>query len=176
MPGKRIVVMGVSGCGKSTVGRALAQALALPYVEGDELHPSANVERMAAGIPLTDADRAGWLQAVAHRLSDTVARQRGVVVTCSALKRRYRDQLRAAAADVQFVHLHGHAALLADRMAQRRGHYMPASLLKSQLETLEPPQADEHALVVDIDQAPEALVAEVVRKLRFTSHTSQSHD
>jgi gluconokinase len=170
------VVMGVSGCGKSTVGRALAQALALPYVEGDELHPLANVERMAAGIALTDADRAGWLKAVAHRLSDVAARQRGVVVTCSALKRRYRDQLRAAAPDVQFVHLHGHAALLADRLARRSGHYMPASLLQSQLETLEHPQADEHAIVIDIDQPPEALVAELLRKLGAPSERRQSHD
>jgi carbohydrate kinase (thermoresistant glucokinase family) len=165
MSGRRIVVMGVSGCGKTTVGRLLAQALALPYVEGDELHPPENVARMAAGIALTDVDRQGWLQAVAQRLADTQARQRGVVVTCSALKRRYREQLRAAAPDLQLVYLSGPPALLAERLAHRQGHYMPPSLLQSQLVTLEPPQADEPALCADVSQPPAAIVAELVRQL-----------
>ncbi len=167
-----IVVMGVSGCGKSTVGRALAQALALPYVEGDELHPLQNVALMAAGTPLTDADRHGWLTAVGQRLADDSARVQGVVLSCSALKRRYRDQLRAAAPHVQFVYLHGAQALLAQRMAQRQGHYMPASLLQSQLETLQPPAADEHALAFDISQGPERIVAGAVAAITETpAHT-----
>ena len=156
-----IVVMGVSGSGKSTVGLALAQALSLPYVEGDELHPAQNVALMAAGTALTDTDRHGWLAAVGRRLSDDGARSRGVVVSCSALKRSYRDQLRAAAPHVQFVYLHGPQALLAQRLEQRKGHYMSASLLQSQLDTLEPPAADERTLPFDISLGPERIVAGV---------------
>jgi len=155
--------MGVSGCGKSTVGRLLAQALALPYIEGDELHPARNVARMAAGIALTDSDRQGWLQAVAQRLGEA---QDGIVVSCSALKRSYRDLLRAAAPGLRFVHLHGDPALLAARMHSRPGHYMPASLLQSQLDTLEPPGADEAPITADIAQPPAAIVAGILRRLQ----------
>lgn len=140
--------MGVSGCGKSTVGEALAARLGLPFVEGDELHPPENVARMRAGTPLTDADRASWLDRVAGALA---AAEGGAVVSCSALKRSYRDRLRRAAPDVRFVHLHGPEPLLAARMAARSGHYMPPSLLASQLQTLEPPGADEHAVCLGID-------------------------
>ncbi|MEN9629982.1 MAG: hypothetical protein RJA10_3210 [Pseudomonadota bacterium] len=160
MTAPRVVVMGVSGCGKSTVGQLLAKALGVHYVEGDELHPPENVARMAAGIALTDADRHGWLQAVAAQLANATSQARGVVVTCSALKRSYRDLLRAAAADVRFVHLHGPRELLAARMAARTSHYMPPSLLQSQLDTLEPPAPDENALPLSIDQPPQALAAQ----------------
>lgn len=153
----RVVVMGVSGCGKSTVGRLLATRLAVHYVEGDELHPPENVARMAAGIALTDADRHGWLQAVAQQLSNATTGARGVVVSCSALKRRYRDLLRTAAPDVRFVHLHGPRELLAARLAARTDHYMPPSLLQSQLDTLEPPAADEQALSLSIEAPPSVL-------------------
>lgn len=165
--------MGVSGCGKSTVGLALAQALALPYVEGDELHPPQNVALMAAGTPLTDADRKGWLTAVGQRLADDGARLRGVVVSCSALKRRYRDQLRAAAPQVQFVYLHGTLALLKQRLAQRSGHYMPASLLQSQLDTLEPPAADERALHFDIQHGVAHIVHSAAAALAHTPQKKQ---
>jgi carbohydrate kinase (thermoresistant glucokinase family) len=158
----RIVVMGVSGCGKTTVGRALAAGLGLPYVEGDELHPPQNVERMAAGVPLTDADRQGWLEAVAARLA---AAGDGVVVACSALKRSYRDLLRRAAPDLRLVYLSGAPELLAGRVAARRGHYMPASLLPSQLEALEPPAPDERAIEVDVAGDPRQVLAEVRRQL-----------
>jgi carbohydrate kinase (thermoresistant glucokinase family) len=151
----RIVMMGVSGCGKTTVGRGLAQALGLPFVEGDELHPPRNVERMRAGIPLTDDDRKDWLD----RVAESLAARTGVVVSCSALKRRYRERLRRAAPDLRLVHLRGAPALLAERLAARRDHYMPPSLLQSQLDALEPPAPEEQALVLDIDAAPEALVA-----------------
>ena len=161
-----IVVMGVSGCGKSTVGRELARALDLPYVEGDDLHPPQNVALMAAGTPLGDTDRQGWLAAVAQRLSDDMARRRGVVVACSALKRSYRDRLRAAAPDVLFVHLQGPQALLARRLAQRKGHYMPSALLQSQFDTLEPPLPDENALQLDIGPRPTAIVAELLAALK----------
>jgi gluconokinase len=160
MTAPRVVVMGVSGCGKSTVGRLLADGLGVHYVEGDELHPPENVARMAAGIALTDADRHGWLQAVAGQLANATTEARGVVVTCSALKRRYRDQLRAGAADTRFVHLHGPRDVLAARLAARTDHYMPPSLLQSQLETLEPPGADEPALSLSIEHPPEHLAAQ----------------
>ncbi len=159
----RIVVMGVSGCGKSTVGEQLAAALALPFVEGDRLHPPRNVALMAAGTPLTDADRQGWLERIAAELSR--AEGRGVVIACSALKRRYRDLLRTAAPDLRLVHLHGSPALLAERLQSRAGHYMPASLLQSQLDTLEAPQADEDPIDVDIADAPDTIVGRVQQQL-----------
>ncbi len=161
-PVPAIVVMGVSGCGKSTVGRALAGALGLLYVEGDDLHPPRNVALMAAGTPLTDADRHGWLAAVGRSMADGVAQGPGVVVACSALKRVYRDQLRTAVPGALFVHLQGPQPLLAQRLAARTGHYMPPSLLQSQLDTLEPPGPDEAALQFDISPGPERIVVSVL--------------
>ena len=174
MAAPRVVVMGVSGCGKSTVGRLLAALLDVHYVEGDELHPPDNVARMAAGVPLTDADRHGWLQEVAGQLANATSRELGVVVSCSALKRRYRDELRAAAPDLRFVHLQGAPALLQQRLQARRGHYMPASLLQSQLDTLEPPAADEPALSLSIEAPPQQLAADAERWLRTTWRTVAS--
>ena len=166
MTAPRLVIMGVSGCGKSTVGERLAQRLGVPFLEGDDLHPPHNVALMAAGTPLTDADRADWLDAIAERLSDLQSDE-GLVVSCSALKRRYRDRLRAAASDLQFVHLHGDPALLATRLAQRQGHYMPPSLLLSQLETLEIPSADESALSLDITDSANNLVTQIEHHLHL---------
>lgn len=152
--------MGVSGCGKSTVGAALSERLGVPYVDGDDLHPQGNLDKMAAGQPLTDADRWPWLDAVAGVLA-----RPPVILGCSALRRAYRDRLRAGAGGpVRFVHLAGSRAVLAARMAGRTGHFMPAALLDSQLATLEPPGPDE-ALTVDIDQPIGALVAEIVAGL-----------
>jgi carbohydrate kinase (thermoresistant glucokinase family) len=165
----RIVVMGVSGCGKSTIGRALADALGLHFVEGDELHSRENVARMAAGIPLTDADRHGWLQEVGQQLANATAAARGVVVSCSALKRAYRDRLRALSPDVVFVHLHGPRGLLETRLGARQGHYMPAALLQSQLDILEPPGADEQALAADVAEPPADIVGRVLRQLQERS-------
>ncbi len=164
----RLVVMGVSGCGKSTLGRALASALALPFVEGDELHPARNVERMAAGIALTDADRQGWLEAIAQKLRNASEQGRGLVVSCSALKRSYRDLLRSGAPDLRFIHLHGAPELLAQRLRARSGHYMPASLLQSQLETLELPGADEAVLRVDCAAPADIALAQVLERLAAT--------
>lgn len=155
--------MGVSGCGKSTVGAALASALGVEFVEGDAFHPPENVARMAAGTPLTDADRAGWLRTLAAHIAQ--AAPRGVVVSCSALKRSYRDVLRGGSAVLRFVWLDLPRAELEARMARRTGHYMPASLLDSQLATLEPPQADEAAIRVDGTQATDTLVAEALARL-----------
>lgn len=160
------VVMGVSGSGKSTVGRRLASARGVPYLEGDDFHPPRNVERMAAGIALTDDDRAGWLARLRDELARAAAAQQGVVLACSALKRRYRDTLREGAPALQLIYLHGARALLASRMAARSDHYMPASLLDSQLATLQPPQPDESALSFDVAQDPDAIVRAILSRER----------
>jgi carbohydrate kinase (thermoresistant glucokinase family) len=170
----RLVVMGVSGCGKSTVGRSLAEALGLPFVEGDDLHPPRNVALMAAGTPLTDDDRQDWLQAVADTLAAHA--QQGVVVSCSALKRAYRDQLRQAAPELMLVHLHGDGELLKRRLRGRQGHYMPPSLLPSQLQTLEPPQADERAFSADVAETPSRIVAQLFHRIRaLTAREATMH-
>jgi carbohydrate kinase (thermoresistant glucokinase family) len=162
--GARIhVVMGVSACGKSTVGRLLARQCTATYLDGDDFHPPENVARMAAGQALTDADRHGWLLALSQRLSQARATGESVVLSCSALKRRYRDQLRSGAADLVLVYLHGSRELLAQRIAARTDHYMPASLLDSQLATLEPPQADENALAFDVALTPQQIVDAVLQ-------------
>ena len=163
-PAPAVVVMGVCGAGKTAVGRALAAVLGVPFVDGDDLHPPANVARMAAGTALTDDDRRGWLDAVAARLA-AAAPGGGVVLACSALKRDYRDRLRRAAPATRFVFLHGEPALIAERLAARRGHYMPASLLRSQLDTLEPPSADEDALTLDVDAPVEAIALAAAARL-----------
>jgi carbohydrate kinase (thermoresistant glucokinase family) len=142
-----IVVMGVSGCGKTTLGHALAAALHRPFVEGDALHPPENVAKMRSGIPLTDADRQPWLERVARTIADR--RDEGVVVACSALKRVYRDTIRRMAGEVWFVLPQLDRETLQARLAGRKDHFMPASLLDSQLETLEAPGGDERAVVVD---------------------------
>src|SRR5437773_3107763 len=157
--------MGVSGSGKTTIGARLARALGSEFVEGDDLHPPENVKRMTAGIPLTDDDRRGWLLAIAARLREAKRARIGLVVSCSALKRSYRDLLRSVGeTEVRFVYLAGSRALLAERLAQRRGHFMPPSLLECQLSILEEPSPDEGAWVCDISQAPDAIVADLVKR------------
>ena len=148
-PAPLVVVMGVSGCGKSTVGRLLARSLNAEFLEGDDLHPPRNIERMAAGIALTDKDRRDWLLAIAQQLADARAGQHALVVSCSALKHSYRDTLRAAASQLAFVHLHASRELLEARLDARADHFMPGTLLDSQLQTLEPPGADERAITID---------------------------
>jgi carbohydrate kinase (thermoresistant glucokinase family) len=161
-----VVVMGVSGCGKSTVGAVLAQELGATFLEGDAFHPPTNVARMAAGVPLTDADREGWLQVLSRLLGEARREGRAVVLSCSALKRSYRDTLRAQAGDIVWIHLTGTRELLEQRMAARQGHYMPSSLLVSQLATLEPPAGDERALTLDIARAPAQLLGDALAWLR----------
>lgn len=158
------VVMGVAGSGKSTVGAALARALGVDFVEGDAYHPPENVERMSRGVPLTDEDRAGWLRALAARIGEARAAGSGLVVTCSALKRSYRDVLRAAAPELRFVFLRGPRPLVAERLAGRRGHFMPPSLLDSQLATLQEPTPDEGAWVCDVAAPPQEIVADLVAR------------
>lgn len=161
----RVCVMGVSGAGKTVVGTLLADALAVPFLEGDALHPPENVRRMAQGIPLTDDDRRGWLHAIADRIAEARRTSSGLVVACSALKRAYREVLRGADGELRFVHLSGEAGLIRRRLGQRVGHYMPASLLDSQLATLEVPEVDEHVWTFDVADAPPAIVAHIVERL-----------
>ena len=156
--------MGVSGSGKSLIGAALARALGIDFVEGDEYHPAENVERMSRGIPLTDEERAGWLRALAARIREAKDADTGLVTTCSALKRSYRDVLRAEADELRFVFLKGQQALIAERLAGRRGHFMNPTLLQSQFATLEEPSPDEDAWVCDIRQSPQGLVAALVAR------------
>lgn len=153
-----VAVMGVSGSGKSTVGAALADHLGVPFVDGDELHPAANVAKMAAGRPLDDADRAPWLDAVGGWLAAHAAA--GGVVACSALRRRYRDRLRELAPGLVFVHLAGDRELVASRQRRRTGHFMPSSLLDSQLAALEPLEDDEPGLAISLDQDVAGIVGE----------------
>lgn len=155
----RIVLMGVAGCGKSSVGAAVSALTGLSYVDGDDLHPAANVAKMAAGQPLTDEDRWPWLDACAATLATG-----NIILGCSALKRAYRDRLRGAGG-VRFVHLSGPRDLIAARMAQRSGHYMPLSLLDSQFAALEPPASDEDALTICIDQPTAAIAALIATQL-----------
>lgn len=161
-----IIVMGVSGSGKSTVGAALAAALAWDFRDGDGFHPRANVEKMRAGTPLADADRWPWLDAIARHAADRAAAGDHVVIACSALRRAYRDRLRASGANLRFVHLQGTFGLIDARMAARTDHFMPPSLLESQFATLEPPEPDEAAIPVAVDGAPEDIVATILAALR----------
>jgi gluconokinase len=160
-----VVVMGVTGSGKSTVAARLAARLGWELAEADDFHSAANVAKMRAGTPLTDADRWPWLEALADWIAARRAAGRDCVVACSALKRVYRDRLARGHDDVRFVYLRGDRETIAGRLAQRTGHYMPASLLDSQLEALEEPHRDERALVVDIGAAPDALVDSIVATL-----------
>jgi gluconokinase len=154
-----LVVMGVSGSGKSTVGAELASELGVPFIDADSLHPIANVEKMAAGIPLTDEDRWPWLKLVGQQLAHSTAT--GLVVACSALKRAYRDSIRSEADAARFVFLNASRALLDARVHQRTGHFMPPSLLDSQLATLEPLEPDEPGVTVDADLSPVEIASRV---------------
>lgn len=161
----RYVVMGVAGAGKTLIGSRLARALGSEFVEGDDYHPAANVAKMAAGIPLTDADRAGWLDALAARIRDARAANEGLVVAASVLKRKYRDVLRAADPELRFIHLVAPRPVIANRLEHRTGHYMPPSLLDSQLAILEPPGADEGAWVYDNERPPDAIVGDIAARI-----------
>lgn len=159
-----IVVMGVSGCGKSSLATRLAEALGLAYQEGDDLHPQENVTKMSAGTPLNDDDRWPWLDRIGEILANNA--ERGVVLTCSSLKKAYRERLRAAAGEkLAFVFLDGSKDLLIQRMGGREGHFMPTSLLESQLAALERPETEPDVVRVDIDNTPESIVILAIKGL-----------
>jgi gluconokinase len=160
-----IAVMGVSGSGKSTVSEALADALGFSCKDGDSYHPQANVDKMSAGIPLTDDDRWPWLRAIADDIDRKAEAGRHIVISCSALKRAYRDVLVHGRGDVLIVYLKGSRSLIAKRLAQRRDHFMPASLLDSQIAALEEPGPDEPAITVDIDAPVNDVVNDIVRRI-----------
>ncbi|MFF4313682.1 gluconokinase [Streptomyces sp. 900105755] len=158
-----VVVMGVAGTGKTTIGPLLAARLGVPYAEGDDFHPPANIAKMSAGHPLDDADRWPWLDAIgawAHGRAGL-----GGVVSSSALKRSYRDRLRAAAPGIVFLHLSGDRQLIEDRMSHRQGHFMPTALLDSQFATLQPLEPDEAGVAVEVSGTPEEITARAVRAL-----------
>ncbi|MFE0253551.1 gluconokinase [Streptomyces sp. NPDC059010] len=158
-----VVVMGVAGTGKTTIGPLLAARLGVPYAEGDDFHPQANIAKMSAGTPLDDADRWPWLDAIGAWADGRAGL--GGVVSCSALKRSYRDRLRATAPGVVFVHLTGDRALVEDRMSHRQGHFMPTALLDSQFATLQPLQPDEAGVAVDVAGGPEEITERAVEAL-----------
>lgn len=161
-----MIVMGVSGCGKSSVGADLAVRLGLPFIEGDVLHPKANVDKMAAGTPLTDEDRWPWLTIIGETMAGALAKGQGIVVSCSALKKIYRDHLRKAAGGrLAFVYLEGSHALLSARMSARTGHFMPPALLESQLATLEAPTGEPDVVTISIDQPVDSIVADALQAL-----------
>jgi gluconokinase len=167
-----IIVMGVSGSGKSSAGEKIAEALHLHFAEGDALHPAANVEKMSKGIPLTDEDRMPWLDRIGEEIKDSLEKDEGIIVSCSALKRIYRDRLRTAAGgNLFFVYLEGSRALLTQRMAERKGHFMPVSLLDSQLATLEVPTGEQGVVTVDIDDTVEGIAANALKGLAALSIT-----
>jgi len=157
--------MGVAGSGKSLIGSALAHALGVEFLEGDDFHTAQSIEKMSAGVPLTDDDRAGWLQTLALRLRTADETGSGVVIACSALKRSYRDILRGGAPDTRFIFLTGPREVIAQRLGNRGGHYMPASLLDSQMDTLEEPSYDENAWVVDVTLPPDEIVNDLVARV-----------
>lgn len=164
---RAIVVMGVSGCGKTSVAEGLAAALGATFIEGDSLHPAANVEKMSKGVPLSDEDRWPWLDTIARAMAKTLSDGKSAVVSCSALKKVYRDRLRnAAGGSLAFVFLQGSRDLLTARMAARRGHFMPVSLLDSQLAALEDPSGEPGVVTVDIDAPVERIVAAALGGLR----------
>jgi gluconokinase len=160
-----LVLMGVSGCGKTTVAELLAQRLHWAFEEGDALHPPANVAKMAAGHPLDDADRAPWLARVADWVDARLAAGENGVITCSALKRSYRERIARGGHGVAFVYLHGSRELIAQRLGHRQGHFMPGSLLDSQFATLQEPAPDEPAIRVEVGPAPELIADEIQRTL-----------
>ena len=160
-----LIVMGVSGAGKSSIGERLGLRLGWTFRDGDSFHPPANVAKMHAGIPLTDEDRWPWLAAIAAWIAELRGAGQHGVVACSALKRAYRDALRDGYADVRFVFLEGSAEVIAARLAKRKDHFMPPSLLASQFATLEPPGADEAPISVSIEAEPDAIVANALHQL-----------
>lgn len=166
--------MGVSGSGKTTIGMALARQLGWQFVDADDLHSAANVALMRAGHPLTDADRAPWLDAVRASIAEARSLDRQMVVACSALKRSYREQICHGAHDVQIVWLHGSADLLRKRLLARHGHFMTVEMLASQVATLEAPAADENIVTVDVDATPDLIVSRIIQAIGVIGATRET--
>ncbi len=160
-----VVVMGVSGSGKTTLARGLARSLGWEFLEGDELHPEGNVDKMRAGVPLTDEDRWPWLDAIGRWIDERAAAGSSATITCSALRRAYRDRLRRGRPGVRFCHVTADPELIERRVERRAGHYMPSSLVPSQLDTLEPLAEDEPGVIVRADAPPAAVLAEALARL-----------
>jgi gluconokinase len=160
-----IVVMGVSSSGKTTIGARLAKLLDWPFRDADSFHPAANIEKMRAGIPLEDGDRWPWLDAIAHWIDQQLSKGQSAIVSCSALKRSYRQRLIGDRRNVRLVFLKGSFELIKKRMQQRRGHFMPLSLLHSQFQVLEEPEADEHAITVSISAPPQRVARRIISAL-----------
>ena len=160
-----LIVMGVSGSGKSTIGALLGSTLGLEFIDGDDLHPRANKEKMAAGHPLNDEDRAPWLEIIAERIGAELADGHPIVVACSSLKRRYRTQLIAHAPSTVFIHLTGQRDVISERQSHRNHEYMPNSLLDSQFATLEPLEEGERGIAVDLGQTPDEMVRFIQQQL-----------
>jgi gluconokinase len=167
-----LIVMGVSGSGKSTIAEKLAQRLGWTYEDGDRFHPASNVAKMSAGHPLTDEDRWPWLQAIADEIDRACKAGEHAVIACSALKRSYRDVLVHGRRDIRIVYLNGTQELIADRLAERKGHFMPPGLLASQFKTLEPPGADENPVIVSIDASVEEIVDDTISQMGLTPDIS----
>ena len=166
-PPRAIILMGVSGCGKTTLGRLVASRLGVPFLDADDFHSTANIEKMRSGIPLTDQDRAGWLRDLNQALRDSLDRNSSVVLACSALRDSYRTALRQGLGEhVRFAFLHGPFALIEERLRARKGHYMPAQLLQSQFEALEIPS---DALLLPIEQDPDSLATLLLQSLNSPS-------
>ena len=161
-----IIIFGVSGAGKTTVGRLLARRLGWRFIEADDFHPPANIDKMRSGHPLTDNDRWPWLERLRRQIEQALAAKENAVLACSALKRAYRDRLRMSDA-VQFVFLRGDYAVIEAQLSSRRGHFMNANLLKSQFEDLEQPQQDESALTINLGPAPEEIVDAIMARLNL---------
>lgn len=164
---RHVVVMGVSGCGKTTVAHGISAATGLLFAEADDFHSRANVEKMRAGIPLTDEDRWPWLHDLAAWMAERASEGRSTVIACSALRRSYRDLLADGPPSVDFVHLDGPVEVIRGRLSTREGHYMPASLLDSQIATLERLQPDERGVVLDVSLPPDELVAQTIARLHL---------
>jgi gluconokinase len=170
-----LVVMGVSGSGKSTIGEKLAQRLGWSFEDADKFHPPSNVAKMSAGQPLTDEDRRPWLQAIANEIDRVCKAGEHAVIACSALKRPYREILVHGRHDVRIIYLQGTQDLIASRLALRKGHFMPPGLLASQFGTLEPPDASENPVTVSIDAPIETIVDDIVRQLGLTPADSEAN-
>jgi gluconokinase len=164
-----VIVLGVSGAGKTTVGKLLANELGWPFVEADDFHPAANVEKMRSGHPLTDEDRWPWLERLREQIKRSLAAGENAMLACSALKRKYRDHLRVNS-DVKFVFLRGDYVLIEKQLRHRRGHFMNPDLLQSQFDALEEPQPDEHVLMIELGRTPQEIANEIKAKLQLVTN------